>query len=499
MVTPPMPEGQTGFEAVLRDAPFGVLIVERPGTVLWANPAYWEVSGRDPKLIGANILDVLQREEVEHQGSSHSADIRRAIAAALETGTPSTIHSVVPAHSRGDKRYIADVEVRAATTPPGQPPRAIVVVTVANDRFEDRLRSRVFYQAFVTCTIPLAIFDTGGTFLEVNPAFEAKFGFSRPECLGHGVEIVWSPSVPLTVREQMWAALRDPAAGTWSGEVMHRDKGGVEHPVLLAMSASTDDRGRPSHFLSVAVDLTEKRWLERSAAHAERLASLGRLAAGVAHEVNTPLANITLVAESLQRRSTDAWVRSRAATITEQVEAASKIVRSLLDFSRRADPTVSKLDLSDVARDALVFVQGKQSSDVEVEAVYPSAPVEIHGDRGQLIQVLSNLVNNAYDAMAGKGRLRMEVRLQEGRGIVEVTDSGPGIPVDILPHIFEPFFTTKPEGEGTGLGLAICHGIVLAHHGEITAGNVPGGGACFRVLLPSPGTPSYPAARTRIM
>jgi signal transduction histidine kinase len=102
---------------------------------------------------------------------------------------------------------------------------------------------------------------------------------------------------------------------------------------------------------------------------------------------------------------------------------------------------------------------------------------------------VTNLLNNAYDAMGGRGSIRVAVRARGERAEIEVIDSGPGIPPEVLPHIFEPFFTTKPEGEGTGLGLAICHGIVQAHHGTITARNVPGFGAGFTVSLPQFGAP----------
>ena len=132
------------------------------------------------------------------------------------------------------------------------------------------------------------------------------------------------------------------------------------------------------------------------------------------------------------------------------------------------------------------FLRGKQSANVEVEERYPAEPLTILGDRGQLMQVLTNLLLNAYDALEGsaEGRIVVEARRFERDTEVEVRDSGPGIPLEALPHVFEPFFTTKPEGRGTGLGLAICHGIVQAHGGTIVARNIRGGGASLVVRLP---------------
>jgi signal transduction histidine kinase len=137
-----------------------------------------------------------------------------------------------------------------------------------------------------------------------------------------------------------------------------------------------------------------------------------------------------------------------------------------------------------VARDAVAFLRGKQSADVELLEEYPEGPVPIRGDRGQLIQVITNILNNAYEAQDGHGRIRLVVRAPEGAAELEVIDAGPGIPAEVLPLVFEPFFTTKGEGKGTGLGLAICHGIIRSHHGSIIARNAPGGGASFLIALP---------------
>ena len=112
------------------------------------------------------------------------------------------------------------------------------------------------------------------------------------------------------------------------------------------------------------------------------------------------------------------------------------------------------------------------------------------------MQVLTNILNNAYDAMEGKGTIRISIRRHGAQAEVEVVDSGPGISPEALPHIFEPFFTTKPEGQGTGLGLAICHGVVLSHHGTITARNVPGAGAGFLISLPLH-SPTHPSSTSR--
>jgi len=199
-----------------------------------------------------------------------------------------------------------------------------------------------------------------------------------------------------------------------------------------------------------------------------------------------------LISESIRRRSSDPWVQGQLDTISAQVEAAAKIVRGLLDFARRSEPSLADLDLREVARGAVEFLQGKQSENVEIQTVCPDAPVPVWGDRGQLIQVMTNLLNNAYDAMGGVGRIRIEVRRAGTSAEVEVIDTGPGILPEAVSRIFEPFFTTKAEGQGTGLGLAICQGILQSHQGTIVARNLAGGGASFLLTLPLAKGPEPP-------
>ncbi len=360
------------------------------------------------------------------------------------------------------------------------------------ERVVREARERIFYQSFLTSSNAIEITDRNGIIIDVNPAFEQIYGYSRAECIGRKPSLVRSRHSRPELYARMWADLTDPAIGHWSGEMMNRDRRGAERPVLLTITAVRNDRNETTHYVGVAVDLSERRKWERSAAHSDRLVSIGQLAAGIAHEINTPLANIMLVAESIRRRAGDPWVRSRVETIVSQVEHADRIVRGLLDFARRSEPTFAEFDLTKIARDAVEFVRGKQNSDVEIDARYFPGPIPIWGDRGQLIQVLTNVLNNAFEAIEGPGRIEVETHRDGADAVVEITDSGPGIPASVLPHIFQPFFTTKPEGKGTGLGLAICHEIVQSHHGTISAENGPLGGARFTIRLPMESTEPSP-------
>ena len=486
-----MPGTIRALRAVLDEAPVALLLLDRDGTVAWANATFSRWSGAPPDRDGAprpyGELPLLG-------GTPVSAAIARALAGGPDSGLPWTSDGIALARpAAGGPRY---VDASLSTVPPaeGRAARLILVLVDASSRLREQQLARLHYEAFLTSSNAIEVTDRQGVLIDVNPAFERTYGYSRAECLGKSPNLVRSRRTGPELYARMWADLLDPARGYWSGELVNRDRWGRERPVFLTITAVKDDLGTTTHYVGVAVDLTEHKAWERVAAHSDRLASLGQLAAGVAHEINTPLANIMLVAESLRRRSPDAWTRGRAETIATQVEVAARIVRGLLDFSRRSEPQAARIDLTEVARESVHFLRGKQPADVELEERYPAEPLPILGDRNQLMQVLTNLLLNAYDAVehSPEKRIVLEVRAGERGAEVEVRDSGPGIPLEALPHVFEPFFTTKPEGRGTGLGLAICHGIVQAHGGTIVARNIRDSGASLLITLPLAPAPSTP-------
>ena len=455
-----------------------VAIFEGPGGLVWANGQYILEAGGDDALLGRD-------GPVGDSGVRlPDASFRRAIQAALRGEPPVMVRAVRTGRRDRPGGGLVDAQVRALPTGPGGPPRAVVILHDVTEDVRERERARLFYASFLSSTNAIEVTDRAGVLVDVNPAFERIYGYSRSECIGQKPSLVQSTKTPHELYVRMWEDLGNPLKGSWSGEILNRDREGRERPVFLTITAVRDESGAATHYVGVAVDLTEQRSWERRVAHTDKLASIGQLAAGVAHEINTPLANIMLIAEGLRRRSPDPPTLGRVDAIAEQARIAAEIVRGLLDFARRSEPRVRDLDLVAVARDTVAFLRGKQPADVNVEERYPAEPVPIAGDRSQLVQVLTNILNNAYEALGRTGRIVVEVRRVHERAEVEVIDSGPGIPEEALPHIFEPFFTTKMEGKGTGLGLAICHGIVEAHRGTIRVRNVPGAGASFTVSLP---------------
>jgi len=227
--------------------------------------------------------------------------------------------------------------------------------------------------------------------------------------------------------------------------------------------------------------------------HADRLQTIGQLASGVAHELGTPLSVIGVRARLIASgEATGREAQASAAAILDQSARMTAIVRQLLDYARRQGSPLGLVDLRQVVSGALAMLEPlAQELAVRVDLVLPEEPVIVRGDRTQLQQVVTNVAMNGIQAMPAGGRLRVEVGQASDSHAnaaadwtwLRVTDEGPGIAAEDLPHVFEPFYTTKPVGEGTGLGLALVQSIVRDHGGWVTARNDPGAGACFTVFL----------------
>ncbi len=269
-------------------------------------------------------------------------------------------------------------------------------------------------------------------------------------------------------------------------------RNGAIRLVALAITGLPD--AEPPTVLIVARDISGERELRARLLETERLAAIGELVAGVAHEVNNPLGSISAFAQLLLRDpALSAEHRESIEVIRSETQRASQVVRDLLAFARRAPAERSAVDVNELVERSL-RLRGFQLTSARVQAVSeldPSIPA-IEADGRQLQQVLLNLITNAIQAMVPRGNGTLIVRTRHADGVVtiEVGDTGPGVPLHARAHIFEPFFTTKPEGEGTGLGLSVSYGIIASHGGEIRlADTAPGAGATFIVTLPVGGTP----------
>jgi signal transduction histidine kinase len=274
--------------------------------------------------------------------------------------------------------------------------------------------------------------------------------------------------------------------------------GAEARTIRLTAAPLREPSGDATHGLVLVEDITLQKRLERQMLLTERLTTAGRLAAGVAHELNNPLATIAGCAEALKERAQDLELKEvpgfkdfpgYLSLIEEEAYRCKEITGSLLQFVREPGSRRAPIDVNGLVEKALEllshqsrFAESRFGADLDAEL--PS----VIANEGQLRQVFLGLSSNALEAMEGRGTLTVRTRRRNGAEVeIVFEDEGPGIPEDILPRVFDPFFTTKPPGQGTGLGLAIAQGIVADHGGRIEVASSPGGGATFRVILPVAG------------
>ena len=233
----------------------------------------------------------------------------------------------------------------------------------------------------------------------------------------------------------------------------------------------------------------ERTRLREQLLHADRLATIGQLAAGVAHEINEPLGNILGFAQLAKKvPQAPERVGQDLDKIVNASLQAREIIRKLMVFARQAPPSTRPVNLNDLIEDGLTFFEARCAK-AGVELVRKPAQdlPEVTADQSQLSQVLINLVVNALQAMPGGGRLTVETHAGLSEVVLAVADTGAGMSEEVRKKVFLPFFTTKDVDEGTGLGLAVVHGIVTAHGGSIGVRSAPGRGARFEVRLPAAG------------
>ena len=269
-----------------------------------------------------------------------------------------------------------------------------------------------------------------------------------------------------------------------------------KHYEIIASPLKTSPTGEPQVLLFKR-DVTREKEFQAQFYQAEKMATVGTLAAGVAHEINNPLTAILGFAEGLKRRNAKlkgaidtellADFREYTDTIIKECLRCRDIVQTLLTFSRPNAASLGHVDLNQCVTDTLFILKHhfKEHHELTVQTELEEQLPAILGDESQLKQVIINLLTNAFDATAGRGRILIRTLTEEANRVtLIIEDSGCGIPLEARDKLFEPFFTTKPVGKGIGIGLSTCYSIVNNHHGEISVTSAVGKGSSFKVSLP---------------
>ncbi len=326
--------------------------------------------------------------------------------------------------------------------------------------------------------------DPEGRILTWNRAAEAVSGWPADHMIGQNTLDLW-PDYQQQLCDAMEMLVRGLQAPTVEMNLTTQDGRGV--PISWALSVMRSQQEDVIGFVAVGRDLTEYRRLEAQVLQAAKMASLGIMAGGIAHEIRNPLGIISVAAELLGERPDDAHLRGQCLRrIHTGVQSASQIIEGLLKFARPPDNRVGPLQLASVLDEALYLVSTQiKVHHVNLErAMYPQLPL-VTGNRSLLQQVFTNLILNACNAMPNGGDLRITSRLSAlGQAELSFADTGRGITSADMDKIFDPFFTTMPAGQGVGLGLTIAYGIIRQHKGTIEVQSEQGRGSTFTILLP---------------
>jgi PAS domain S-box-containing protein len=336
--------------------------------------------------------------------------------------------------------------------------------------------------------VGLLLVDHGGRVLAWNRRLEEIYGLLRHDVIGRRLGDIF-PLQTVRLLDRASVQADSGEEGRIYGHTLVNAEG---QRILVDLSVSSGEIAGGASGTRVVTfdDVTERTRLEEQVGRQERLASLGLLAAGVAHEVNTPLTGISSYTQMLLDEIPDGDARrSLLEKIEAQTRRASGIANSLLNLARPERDTFERFDLNEAVSEVLrLFEPQVRGRGVRVADALGSGIPEVFGNRSKIQQVVLNLLLNARDAISDAGTIEVSTGISGGRAVVEVVDDGRGIPHEDLARVFDPFFTTKARGRGTGLGLSISYGIVREHDGEMQVESIPGRFTRFRVELPLPQT-----------
>jgi PAS domain S-box-containing protein len=330
----------------------------------------------------------------------------------------------------------------------------------------------------------VVVLDREGRILRFNRACEQTTGYMSEEVIGRYVwELFLSPDevdgVRAVFERLRGGEPRNDYENYWKGK-----DGGLRR-ISWSNTILTDPSGRVEYVVAAGLDITDFKRMQEQLRWTERIAELGTLASGMAHEIGTPMNVILGRAEYLLNRTADEGMKRGLATIVTQVERITKVMNQLLAFARRKAPERRAIDLTEIVEESLEMFEERiaQSRITIAKTIEPSLP-PVCADRDQLIQVLVNLVTNSLHAMPEGGRLELRLAREGSHLCLCLSDTGHGMPEEVRSKVFEPFFTTKDFGKGTGLGLTVVKGIIDEHNGTIAIESIVGKGTTFCIRLP---------------
>src|SRR5215469_7964143 len=484
---------ETRFTELFETLQEGIYITTPDGRILDANPALVRMLSYDSKedllkrRVPEILIDPAERKALMQQAETQPMDGGREVTLLRKDGG-----SIVCLNTAAAVRDNAGKVVRYQG--------AVMDITERRE-IERRLRQQQEFARRLVDNFPdmILVLDTNKQYTCVSPRCREILGFEPQEIAALGFGHCAHPEDMPTVR-MLYDEIVSARRTFETLEVRVRRKQGDWRRVLFNFSPLSDESGNIEGVVLSGRDVTDLKRLEEQLIQAEKLAAMGQMLAGVAHELNNPLTAVLGVTELLRDRVGQDESFKRQVDLTHrQARRAARIVQNLLEFSRPASAQKKLLDVNNlVERTLQLHEHSLRRNNIDVDFRPDTNLPGVLGDANQLIQVFLNLVTNAEQAIREvreSGRLQIRPGRSGDRISITFQDDGVGIRPEALPRIFDPFYTTKRPGGGTGLGLSICMSIVREHGGIIEAEALPAGGSAFTVFLPAalPEQPSAPS------
>lgn len=316
------------------------------------------------------------------------------------------------------------------------------------------------------------LIDSQKKILSWNRAAQRMFGWSFKEVAGREINMLYSHDAGVTIDEQIL-----------DGEHVFIKKNGSTFSGVVRNKPLQEGEGTGNVVaIRDITDQKEMEKLEKQLLQSEKLAATGKLAAGVAHEINNPLANISLYTQLLLKKTKDDGVKSKLGIINEEAHRAAHIVKGLLEFAHQSEPKLTPTDIN-TEIDKVISILNPRFKNIKIIAALSPLPL-IQADSDQIRQVIMNILTNSIESITENGEITVKTESKQNYIEISIADNGCGIPKENMGKIFDPFFTTKGPGEGTGLGLSICYGIIKRHNGSIEVKSEVGKGTTFIIKLP---------------
>jgi PAS domain S-box-containing protein len=352
---------------------------------------------------------------------------------------------------------------------------------------ERQLRRQEEFRRHLLESFPdlILVLDPKATYTFVSSRIRDLLGYGPEQLMGKKIEEVTDNSPELVA---LYRSVANGQQALATSEYGARHQDGIWRTMLGTASPLLDTEGKPAGVIISVRDVTTEKRLEQQVIQSERLAAMGQMIGGFAHELNNPLTSILGMTELLQDSETSETSRKQLVSLHQQARRAAEIVQNLQYFARPPAPGRSPVNLSELIQRTLhLQAYPLRKSNITVDFLQEPTLPPVMADPNQLMQVFLNLILNADQAIRenrDKGTIRIRLGRNPNSVWVMFQDDGPGIAPEVLPHIFDPFFTTKRPGRGTGLGLSICKTLLREHNGNIEAATAPDGGAVFTITLP---------------